>query len=182
MASVETADWLHLTDDEEVLWDGHPSLYTIGSDILFSLVLIVVGLGLTAAFLIPLDWVPEAFAEQRALLPLIFVAAGIVFFGIQYGMLRRTHYVITTEEVYRKEGLISQDVLKIRHDRIQNTTCSQSALERLLSLGDITIYTAGSDDLEILLTNVSQPQDVNGILTEAFDNANSGESADPQPL
>ena len=90
--------------------------------------------------------------------------------------------MITTEEVYRKEGLISQDILKIRHDRIQNTTCSQSALERLFSLGDITIYTAGSDDLEILLTNVSQPQDVNGILTKAFDNANDDGQADPQPL
>jgi uncharacterized membrane protein YdbT with pleckstrin-like domain len=182
MASVETADWLHLTDDEEVLWNGHPSLYTIGSDVLFSLFLIVVGIGLTAAFLIPLDWVPEALAEQWAFLPLILVAAGIVFFAIQYGMVRRTHYVITTEEVYRKEGLISQDVLKIRHDRIQNTTCSQSALERLFSFGDITIYTAGSDDLEILLTNVSQPQQVSKILTEAFDNASSEETIDPPPL
>lgn len=168
-SNSKVADWVHLTEDEEVLWADYPSIYTIWSDILFSLVLIVIGIAFTIALTLPLDWVPEFLTGKWAWTPLILVVAGIVFGGIQYGLLRRTRYVITSEEVYRKEGLISQNVTSIRHDRIQNTSCSQSALERALSFGDITIFTAGSDDQEILLTDVPHPQQVTGIITEALD-------------
>lgn len=104
VSDIAAADWLHLTDGEEILWEGHPTLYTISSDILFSLILIIIGIGFTVVFMLPLAWVPEPLTRQWAWLPLIFVVAGIIFIGIRYGLLRRTQYVITTEEGTGKKG------------------------------------------------------------------------------
>ena len=164
-------DWLHLTDDEAVLWTGHPSLYTVAPGLLASFVLAAVGIALTVAFALSVAWLPDPLTTLPAWTPLVLVVCGALYAVGEYIVLKQTRYVITTEEVYRKEGLLRQNVAKIRHDRIQNTTCDQSLVERLFSFGDITIYTAGTDAMEIRLTDVPQAQTVNGLLTEALDDA-----------
>ncbi|GAA0451255.1 PH domain-containing protein (plasmid) [Halococcus dombrowskii] len=168
---MNSPDWLHLTDDEAVLWSGRPSLYTIAPGLLAGFVLAVVGLAFTAAFALSVAWLPAPLTDLPAWAPLVLVIGGAFYAGSEYLLLSQTRYVLTTEEVYRKDGLLRQNVSKIRHDRIQNTACDQSLVERLFSFGDITIYTAGTDTMEIRLTDVPQPQTVNGLLTEALDEA-----------
>jgi uncharacterized membrane protein YdbT with pleckstrin-like domain len=161
MAQTDVPDWVTLTEGEEVLWDGHPSLRLITPAVVVGLLLVIGGIALTL-FLTdpPIRW-----------LPLLGVPIGLAVIAWSYVSLVSTHYVLTTEEVYRKTGLVNRSVAQIRLDRVQNTTCSQSIAERLFSYGDITIYTAGSDTMDITLDDVPHPNEVNRRLTEALDAA-----------
>jgi uncharacterized membrane protein YdbT with pleckstrin-like domain len=168
---LKSPDWVHLTDDEEMLWTGRPSLYIIAPGILGGFILAAVGIALTVSITLSLAWLPDVLTRLPAWTPLILVVCGVFYAVSEYVLLKQTRYILTTEEVYRKDGLLRKNVSKIRHDRIQNTTCDQSLLARLFSFGDITIYTAGTDAMEIRLTDVPQPQKVNGLLTRALDDA-----------
>ena len=166
MSRNDVADWVTLTEGEEVLWQGHPSLRLITPSVVVGLVLALGGVVLTVVLTEPtVRW-----------LPLLGVPLGIAVVAWAYVSLVSTRYVLTSEEVYRKSGILNQSVAQIRLDRVQNTTFSQSPTERLFSYGDITIYTAGSDTMDITLENVPNPQEVNQRLTEALDAA-SGSGA-----
>ena len=170
MSRNDVADWVTLTEGEEVLWQGHPSLRLITPSVVVGLVLALGGVVLTVVLTDPtVRW-----------LPLLGVPLGIAVVAWAYVSLVSTRYVLTSEEVYRKSGILNQSVAQIRLDRVQNTTFSQSPTERLFSYGDITIYTAGSDTMDITLTNVPNPQEVNQRLTEALDAA-SGSGARTRP-
>jgi uncharacterized membrane protein YdbT with pleckstrin-like domain len=161
MAPNDVADWVTLTDGEKVLWQGHPSFRLITPSVLVALVLAGGGLALTIVLTEPtIRW-----------LPLLGIPLGLAVVAWAYVSLVSTQYVLTSEEIYRKTGIVNQSVAQIRLDRVQNTTCSQSLTERLFSYGDITIYTAGSDTMDITLADVPNPQQVNRHLTEALDAA-----------
>lgn len=170
MAERDVPEWVTLTEGESVLWDGHPSLRLIAPAVLAGLVLVLGGVALAVVVTDPtLRW-----------LFLVGVPAGIAVAAWSYISVVSTRYVLTSEEVYRKTGLLNRNVAQIRLDRVQNTTCSQSMTERLFSYGDITIYTAGSDTMDITLADVPNPQQVNRRLTEALDAAStSGARAGP---
>ncbi|WP_049903629.1 PH domain-containing protein [Halococcus agarilyticus] len=162
----DVPEWVTFTEGEEVRWEGHPSLRLVLPSILFGIALVIAGIVLTAVVLTepPARW-----------LPLVGVPIGLAIVVWAYVSQRSTHYIITSEEVYRKTGIVNRNVAQVRLDRVQNTTYEQSVLERLFSYGHITIYTAGSDTMDVSFDGVSDPQEVNQALTEALDNIASGE-------
>lgn len=163
MAANDVPDWVTLTESETVLWDGHPSLRLITPAVVAGLLLVLGGVALAVVL-----------TEQTLRwLSLVGVPLGVAVIAWSYISVVSTRYVLTSEEVYQKTGLLNRNVAQIRLDRVQNTTCSQSFTERLLSYGDITIYTAGSDTMDITLTDVPNPQQVNRKLTEALDAAST---------
>ncbi len=143
-----------------ILWKGHPSLYLSAPSIFLGLVLVVGGLGLMA-------WISRS-SIFWWIGPILSIG-GVISLGITYLRWRSQWYVLTTEEVYKKSGLISTDVVQIRLDRIQNTTYSQSFLDKLFAHGDVTIYTSGSSTIDLTLKDIPQPQTVNRLLTEQLD-------------
>jgi len=156
---LQSADWLTLTNDEHIEWHGRPSLFTIAPGILLA---VLVGIGGAVA----VSTLRSAFGQLPGvvhLLPLL-VAGGLL--AVVVLRWYRVEYVITTKEVYIKRGFLSLDVDQIRIARIQNTTLSQSLLERLLGYGDVTAYTAGSDTLNIEFSSVPNPSRVNRTLSE----------------
>lgn len=169
MPENDVPDWVTLTEGETVLWEGHPSLRLITPAVVVGLVLILGGIALTFLWNDPaLRW-----------LPLVGIPLGLIVIAWAYVSHVSTHYVLTSEEVYEKTGLLNRNVAQVRLDRVQNTTCHQSATERLLSYGDVTIYTAGSDTMDITLNDVPDPQQVNHRLTEALDEATQGTRVGP---
>ncbi|EMA53121.1 PH domain-containing protein [Halococcus thailandensis] len=161
MTRTDVPDWVTLTEGEDVLWQGHPSLRLVTPSAVVALALAIAGIALTSVLSDPsIRW-----------FPLLGIPLGIAVIAWAYVSLVSTQYVLTDEEIYRKTGIVNQSVAQIRLDRVQNTTFSQSLTERLFSYGDITIYTAGSDTMDITLSNVPEPERVNQRLTEALDAA-----------
>lgn len=169
-AMTNVPNWVTLTEGEEVIWQGRPTLYSYTGRLLLPAVVIAIGL---------LLWGIESrtFAAGTPIaesLPVGLIGGILVLLGLA-GVARvlldwwTVRYLLTTDEVYRKEGLVSRQVRNLRLDQIQNTSFQQTVLGRLLSYGDVSIETAGSHTTEITFAHVPQPEAVVGHITEALD-------------
>ncbi|ELY56179.1 membrane-flanked domain-containing protein [Natronococcus amylolyticus DSM 10524] len=173
---LAAADWLHLTDDEQVQWAGRPSWLTIAASVAFGIGLAVLGIVLTV-------WLSgvitgETVPSWVAYLPLALVLAGAGQVGATYLNWIRLLYVITDEEIYVKHGLISRDVTQVRLDRVQNTAYNQSALERALSFGDVVVYTAGTSTDDVTFRSVPNPERVKRTLTHLLSESRTTQPSD----
>lgn len=82
---------------------------------------------------------------------------------------RSVRYLVTSKEVYRKNGVVPRSVTNPNLNRIQNTTFRQSVTGRLLSHGHVHIETAGSRGTEVTVQNVGEPAVVVGHITRERD-------------
>lgn len=161
--NVEDANWLHLNEGEQVRWTGRPSKYTLVAATTYAILLVFIGVGATA-------WLRPVVADQGwptilGYLPLVVALGGIAYAAYTYLNWLRLLYVITDEEIYVKIGLVSRDVTQVPLSRVQNTVYQQSVLERLLSYGDVNVYTAGTHTEDITLWKVPRPERIKGTLT-----------------
>ncbi|WP_193363539.1 PH domain-containing protein [Halobiforma nitratireducens] len=132
----------------------------MGSRVLVGLVLAAVGFVSTA-------WgVTGGDVGMPALLGVALLVVGATLVALQYVVWTNTRYVITTDELYKKRGIVSRDVTQFRIDRVQNTTLEQDVVGRLLGYGDLTIYTAGSGDPELTFERTPNPERANGALNQ----------------
>ncbi|MFC7156711.1 PH domain-containing protein [Halomarina halobia] len=154
----DVPDWVTLGPNEQVVWSGHPSLYPAALSLVAGAVLFL--LGPVSFALLPEPW---------SLIGIGLLLAGIAVALVTYFRHRSTRYVITSNEVYEKRGLLSRQVTSLRMDRVQNTTYEQSFLQRLLSYGDVHIDTAGSGGTEIVFHNVTDPQEVSQLISRQLD-------------
>jgi uncharacterized membrane protein YdbT with pleckstrin-like domain len=162
--SGEPPGWVTLTEGEEVVWSGHPSLVTETGSILLGAVLVALGAAVGSA--------PGPVAEIPARVSLVgagVAVLGALVVGGAYVRTRARAYVLTTEEAYAKRGLVSRTVRNVRLDRVQNTGFSQSFLQRLVGVGSVHLDTAGTGGTEFVLSAVPDPQYVNGLVTEQLD-------------
>ena len=158
--SRSTPDWLHLTDDEQVVWESRPHPITMGSRLPLALVLVLVGFGLAG-------WgVTEGGVGFPALLGVGLALVGLGVALVQYVVWTHTRYVITSEELYKKRGIVSRDVTQFRIDRVQNTSLQQDVIGRVLGYGDLTIYTAGSGEPELTFERTPSPERASSALNE----------------
>lgn len=170
-------EWVTLSDGEEIVWYGGPSVSRLAQDIVGAFVLAVVGVALVIA-------APSgAFGAEFADVPYLsramtLVGLALLAIGIALGMLiylrySAVGYVVTSEELYVKRGLVSRDVTTVRLERIQDTGFTQSTFERVLGYGDVTVATAGSGGVELRFEDVDDPAGVNNLISRQVDEARS---------
>ena len=161
---MKDANWLHLTEGERVRWSGRPSRLTLIPAAVVLVVLVAIGIGLTA-FAHP-RFEARGWPTILALVPLLISLAGLFYGLLTFLRWWRLQYVITDEEIYVKLGLISRDVTQVPLTRVQNTAFDQSVLERFLKYGDIYVYTAGTHTEDLHLRSVPHPERVKRTLTQ----------------
>ena len=154
---------MDLHPGEQVVFEGHPSWRALLS--------FYIG-GVAAAL---------AIAVVIALLSsfLLGLLAGAVLVGavLGFGLLKRTAttYLVSTQRLYIRRGLVSKKVQQTRIDRVQNVNTEQSLRERLLRVGTVDFDTAGSDDSEFRFVGIADPNEV----VNAVDRAQREGSAPP---
>jgi uncharacterized membrane protein YdbT with pleckstrin-like domain len=67
------------------------------------------------------------------------------WFGLSYARWTSTHFVVTSNRLIHREGLVSRSGIEIPLDRINTVFTSQSLLERMIGAGDLTIESAGAE-------------------------------------
>ena len=111
-----------------------------------------------------------------------FYVAGVVLaLVLLVGFLKRiaTRYVITTERLHIRRGILSKATQETRIQRVQNVNTDQSFFERLMQVGTVDFDTAGSDDSEFRFVGVADPRDV----VRAVDRAQrTADTEDRDPL
>lgn len=160
---LEDAEWLHVADATHIRWTGRPSRFTIAGPLLVTGAVALLGVGLTY-WLLPI--IEGAGVPQwGGMIPLSLTLFAAIN-GVKIYLAWRRHlYVITDEEIYVRDGLLSREITQVPLDRVQNASFDQSLLERLLGFGDVHIFTAGSSTEDLTFESVPQPHHVAETLT-----------------
>ncbi|MDG5760075.1 PH domain-containing protein [Natronococcus sp. A-GB1] len=99
-------------------------------------------------------------------IPLSIVLIGILLIVGEYLRISNTVYVITDSAVYRKTGVLSRDVKRIDHEKVQDISYSQSALGSTFGYGTVELTTAGGAGVEMAFRSVPEPRTVQQRISE----------------
>ena len=146
---------INLHPGEQVLFEGHPSWRSILAFYLKG-ILIAAVLGVVIALITRVldDEVNEG---------LVFLVVLVVIaLTVLVGFIKRvaTTYTITDRRLNIKRGLISREIQETRLERVQNVNYRQSAIQRMLQVGDVDFDTAAGDDYNFVFNGVADPADV----------------------
>ena len=146
---------INLHPGEQVLFEGHPSWRSILAFYLKGLLIaLIVGVLVALATRVIDDEVNEG---------LVFlVVLVIIALTVLVGFIKRvaTTYTITDRRLNIKRGLISREIQETRLERVQNVNYRQSAIQRMLGVGDVDFDTAAGDDYNFVFSGVADPADV----------------------
>ena len=156
---------MDLHPGERVVFEGHPSWrgllsFYIGG--VAAAVAVGVLLGLLAGV-------------AAGLIGGIVLVAAVLGFGLLKRMA--TTYLVSTQRLYIRRGMLSKRVQQTRIDRVQNVNTEQSLRERILRVGTVDFDTAGSDDSEFRFVGIANP----GEVVDAVDRAQRDQSASTSP-
>src|SRR4051794_29954482 len=87
---------------------------------------------------------------------------GVMAIVVLVGFVKRmaTTFVITSERLHIRRGILSKRVQQTSIDRVQNVNTRQSPVDRVLRVGTVDFDTAGSDDSDFVFRGVASPDGV----------------------
>jgi uncharacterized membrane protein YdbT with pleckstrin-like domain len=137
------------------MFQGHPSWRSIIAFYIKGLFVVLI-----AAFVVGI--VTKITGDGTDAGPVALVAVVGVAVVVLAGLIKRitVHYTITTRRLHIKRGIISREIQETRLERVQNVNYDQSALQRLLQVGDVDFDTAAGDDYNFIFAGVANPDEV----------------------
>ncbi len=169
-----------LNDNEEIVLDLHPHWeYFVRS----GAALVVSSL---LGLLVLVRW-EDAPGAAEALTGLL-VLASLIWFGVTYARWATTNFVITTDRLVYRTGVLAKHGIEIPLERVNTVFFSQSILERVLGSGDLAIESAGEMGRQEF-SNVRKPSAVQNEIyrqmeqneNRKFDRIGAGRSSAPDP-
>jgi uncharacterized membrane protein YdbT with pleckstrin-like domain len=156
---------MDLHPGEELVFEGHPSWRAV----LHFYVIGVVIAAVAAAF--------GALVSGAALA--VLVGAVVLGLVIVVGLIKRqaTRYVITSERLHIRHGILAKRTQETRVQRVQNVNTQQSFFERIMQVGTVDFDTAGTDDSEFRFVGVANPEEV----VRAVDRAQRAAATEQRP-
>lgn len=151
-----------LNQSEEVVLDLRPHWAKLFFPVLF-VVVAIAATGASAAFL-------EIPAISFVLLAVLAVA--VVGLIVRYARWTTTNFVVTTERLIHREGVIAKRGIEIPLDRVQTIRFGQTIFERMIGAGDLLIESAGETG-QNTFTDVRKPSVVQNVIyreIEAYEN------------
>jgi uncharacterized membrane protein YdbT with pleckstrin-like domain len=143
-----------LSEDEELIYDLRPHWLTLVVPVLLT-VLVVVAVG--AAWVV----MPVGDLQQPARLAVGVLGVAVLLATVAGRVLRwaTTHFVLTTERLIFRSGVVAKFGREIPLERINDVTFSQSLLERLIGAGDLLLESAGEHG-QSRFSNIRDPEAV----------------------
>jgi uncharacterized membrane protein YdbT with pleckstrin-like domain len=130
---------------EQVVFEGHPSWRALLS-------FYIGGVAGAVAVAVLVGLIADVFIG-------ILVGLALVAVVLAFGLFKRTSttYLVTSQRLYIRRGVLSKRVQQTRIDRVQNVNTEQSLRERLLRVGTVDFDTAGTDDSEFRFVGIAEP-------------------------
>ena len=146
---------MDLHPGEEIVFEGHPSWRGVLSFYLKGL-----GIAILVALIV-------YFATSHVL----GIVAFVVFMAlvVLVGLVKRmaTRYIISTERLNIRTGILSKHVQQTSIDRVQNVNTEQTFLDRILRVGSVDFDTAGTDDSDFTFRGVASPAAIVAAVDQA---------------
>ena len=96
--------------------------------------------------------------------PLSILLVGLFIIAAAYLTRENTEYVVTTDALYRKSGILSRSVQRVDFEKVQNTSYSQGFFGQQFGYGNIEVSTAGGAGIEMAFQSVPDPKDVQELI------------------
>lgn len=154
-----------LNDNENMVLDLHPHWWFFGPP--------AIALGLA---MVGVLWVRSLVSGWMATvigyfgLGIIVVCAARL--AVEMVKWRTTYFVLTSERIIFRKGVVARDGVEIPLDRLANVNFKQSVLERLLGVGDILLQSGGQDGEETF-SDISRPEDVQKTIISTLSDRSS---------
>jgi uncharacterized membrane protein YdbT with pleckstrin-like domain len=173
--------WLSLDPGEEIVWRGQPRLLRIASDVVtfvvWSVVAFVVAFVVTRVLTIPLP-VPDLAVWGGAVAWTLLQAVSPVK---SYLKTNNTDYVLTTENVYKKTGVWSENITRVGVDKIQNTQLRKDFFGNIFDYGTVLLSTAGGGGVELAIADLDDPDALRTALRRQMARASQQPRRDAGP-
>jgi membrane protein YdbS with pleckstrin-like domain len=119
-------------------------------------------IGVLIALVVIYQWIP---GNRTVDLVLTLIALGAFFWFVVRPVVDWwvTRYVLTTERLITRTGLIAQHGIEIPLERITNVNFSQTTWERLLGAGDLLVESAGTTG-QSRFANIPRPDNFASVL------------------
>ena len=153
----------YLNDDEHVILDLHPHWWTFVKPSLAIVVSFV-------AWIKSHDIAEATAGSARkwlTLAALLFTVLGLAKVALKWS---RTHFVLTSQRVIFRSGVIARVGIEIPLYRVNNINFHQSIFERMIGAGDLLIESGGEDGMQVF-DNVRDPEQVQSFIQRAMHNA-----------
>lgn len=99
-------------------------------------------------------------------IPLSLLIVGLFVIATAYLQRENTQYVVTTDGLYKKTGVISRDVQRIDFGKVQNTSYSQGFFGSRFGYGNVDVSTAGGSGIEMQFASVPDPREVQELINK----------------
>lgn len=163
-----------LNDHETMVLDLHPHWWYYGSSLLWTAAGAFAGL-------VVLRLSSGTLRTVVGYLVLGFVVVNGARLVVSLVKWRTTYFVVTSQRLIYREGVIARDGVEIPLDRVNNVNFSQSILERFLGVGDLLVESGGQDGQQ-LFSDVSQPEKVQNIIHSTIREMHSARTDGRGPL
>ena len=147
----------HLNPNETVVLDLQPHWWFFAGSAATLALCVIAGLVLPAQ----LDS-----GTVRTLLTVVITAAIVLsaaWLLQRFVKWRTTNFVITSDRVIFREGVIAKRGIEIPLGRVNNINFNQTIFERIIGAGDLLIESGGEDGQQ-RFTDISRPQAVQNLL------------------
>ena len=153
-----------LNEHEELIVDLNPHWWHFASPL--------AGLVLATVIAVLLSRLADAIATSwfnslKNWLMVLIVGAALLNLIVRMLQWSTTHFVVTSDRVIFREGIIGKTGIDIPLDRVNNVSIHQSVLERMVGAGDLLIESGGEDGQQ-LFTDISSPEEVQNIIHNAI--------------
>lgn len=139
-----------LADHERIVFELRPHWVAVVPALLWAALIVVAWVALGALT----DSGPALVALSAGALIALLVLSAVPLLKWS-----RTLFVLTTDRLITRRGVIAREATEIPLERINDVAFKQSALERLVGAGDLLIESAGERG-QTRITNVKKPEQV----------------------
>jgi uncharacterized membrane protein YdbT with pleckstrin-like domain len=154
-----------LASDEEVVKHLHPHWLTLVFPVLVFLV--TVGLGGFLLAIVPAgdmqQWLRLAIGVVGAIVLLWFVLGPVLVW-------KTTHYVLTSQRVLIRTGVLHHKGRDIPMQRINDVSFEQTLFDRIIGAGTLTVESAGEQG-QTILKNIPHSDEVQQIINRLVNDA-----------
>ena len=163
LEDIAQYDWMNLEEGEEIQLRAHPSIIPHLPQIGIGLIAILAG------FVIPIfywvDFLPQELKYKAGFTIALFIFGSLMIISI-YLRVKSTFFVFTDDKLVRKRHIFRIDTRETPYSKVQDFEYKQSIAQRILNIGIVSIWTAGSSGKEFQMNDVPNPKKANKILSD----------------
>lgn len=152
-----------LNEGEDVVLDLHPHWWRF----------VAPGAAFLAAVVVAV-----VFRDNDALriASVVLLLVSLVWLGVRYAKWITTNFVVTTDRLIYREGVLGKRGKEIPLERLNDIAVNQSLFERMVGAGDVTIESGGERGQQVF-SDVRKPFLVQNVIYSEIERASARDAA-----